>query len=529
MKDDERARGFSFHLSASAPPAEVDERAPDSGPSWFSPGTEQLDLDLEAFAASAPAPEVASPAAPVARASVNAASAALASSPAISTPREAARPAPPASVLEAPGPLSAPAPKITADDVTRTPAPVDATSPPPPTTHAPRAAAPAVRRIQFPKGGAKPRATEVRRSETVFSTSLSQAPRARLESNDDPELEANADGALPPEDLPELAAPKSLPRGSASASSSAPRTPSRVAKADVAKTNSANAVASASSPWAELARKGALLGRQSTEQGTRLAKDASERARQLWLSGRERALSALAARREGRKSSPVEGAEHRAPEASEVAETPSARPAPKPSSDAADRTSRALADRRGPWASGGAALVAGSLAYLGASHLFADKAPAEAANAARANTVQMAESEPEADAAPAAPALAKAVPADNAAPGDAEAQSPSPDSDDEEVAPPPSKKPSTAAGTPAAVETLAMPDGMSWPGKGLIEVVTEGRELVYVDGVFTGRGPLRRIPIQPGSHEVVVRTEGQERAVRLDVTTGKRARAVFGS
>lgn len=79
------------------------------------------------------------------------------------------------------------------------------------------------------------------------------------------------------------------------------------------------------------------------------------------------------------------------------------------------------------------------------------------------------------------------------------------------------------------VEVTPMPDGLSWPGKGLIEVVTSEEELIYVDGVFTGRGPLRRIPVSPGEHEVSIRTGGSKRSGMVAVEINKNTRAVFKS
>ena len=72
-----------------------------------------------------------------------------------------------------------------------------------------------------------------------------------------------------------------------------------------------------------------------------------------------------------------------------------------------------------------------------------------------------------------------------------------------------------------------LPAGMVWPGKGLLEVVTSEDELVYVDGVFTGRGPLRRVPVAPGAHEISIRKEGSERHGTADVEPGRTTRALF--
>lgn len=90
-----------------------------------------------------------------------------------------------------------------------------------------------------------------------------------------------------------------------------------------------------------------------------------------------------------------------------------------------------------------------------------------------------------------------------------------------------SEKPAQSGPAPMETEVTEMPKGMSWPGKGLIEVVTSQEELVYVDGVFTGRGPLRRIPVSPGEHEVSIRMDGKERKGSVKVLADKNTRAVF--
>jgi hypothetical protein len=96
-------------------------------------------------------------------------------------------------------------------------------------------------------------------------------------------------------------------------------------------------------------------------------------------------------------------------------------------------------------------------------------------------------------------------------------------------APAASKSVSAPAGgpTPMQVELTKMPDGLSWPGKGLIEVVTAEDELIYVDGVFTGRGPLRRIPVAPGEHDLRIKQNGAERTGQVKVELDRCTRAVF--
>jgi len=80
---------------------------------------------------------------------------------------------------------------------------------------------------------------------------------------------------------------------------------------------------------------------------------------------------------------------------------------------------------------------------------------------------------------------------------------------------------------PMTSEITALPEGLSWPGKGLIEVVTSEDELIYIDGVFTGRGPLRRVPVTPGKHDVAIKTGGEERTGTVVVEAEKSTRAVF--
>jgi hypothetical protein len=92
--------------------------------------------------------------------------------------------------------------------------------------------------------------------------------------------------------------------------------------------------------------------------------------------------------------------------------------------------------------------------------------------------------------------------------------------------------PSKAAAPAAPVlhtEITSLPEGLSWPGKGLIEVVTSEDELIYIDGVFTGRGPLRRVPVTPTKHHVAIKSGGEERTGTVDVQADKTTRVVFRS
>lgn len=95
---------------------------------------------------------------------------------------------------------------------------------------------------------------------------------------------------------------------------------------------------------------------------------------------------------------------------------------------------------------------------------------------------------------------------------------------------PSAKRPAAATPSgpaPPAIETLPMPTGLDYPGKGLIEVVTAEDELIYVNGVFIGRGPLRRVPVNPGEHAISIRNGSGERKGLLTIEAGRCSRASF--
>lgn len=72
---------------------------------------------------------------------------------------------------------------------------------------------------------------------------------------------------------------------------------------------------------------------------------------------------------------------------------------------------------------------------------------------------------------------------------------------------------------------LPLPEGLTVPqGKGLLEVDSGGQHKLYVDNVFVGRGPLRRIPIDPGTHQLQTQLDGIEEVHSVDVVAGRRVR-----
>lgn len=94
------------------------------------------------------------------------------------------------------------------------------------------------------------------------------------------------------------------------------------------------------------------------------------------------------------------------------------------------------------------------------------------------------------------------------------------------AAPAPSAPASAPAGAPAVqtVDTTLPPGVVIGRNKGLLEVETGGPQAIFVDGVFVGRGPLRRIPLSPGSHEVRTKQAGRQRVDRVQITQGRRTR-----
>jgi len=77
------------------------------------------------------------------------------------------------------------------------------------------------------------------------------------------------------------------------------------------------------------------------------------------------------------------------------------------------------------------------------------------------------------------------------------------------------------------IEIAPLPSGAAFPGRGLLEVVTSERELVYVDGIFIGRGPLRRIPLLPGPHAILIRNGGKERVAEAELRVGASTQVHF--
>lgn len=99
-----------------------------------------------------------------------------------------------------------------------------------------------------------------------------------------------------------------------------------------------------------------------------------------------------------------------------------------------------------------------------------------------------------------------------------------PDEADDLVAAPPGAE-RVVRKTVANVRDLALPEGLTVPaGKGLLEVDSGGQHKLYVDNVFVGRGPVRRIPLDPGTHQVQTQLDGVEELHSVPVVANRRAR-----
>jgi hypothetical protein len=82
-----------------------------------------------------------------------------------------------------------------------------------------------------------------------------------------------------------------------------------------------------------------------------------------------------------------------------------------------------------------------------------------------------------------------------------------------------------AAAAAPTTQDLPMPPGVVIAhAKGLLEIDTSDQQAIYVDGVFVGRGPLRRIPLDPGSHQVELRDGSANSGFSVAIKQGRRAR-----
>lgn len=86
-------------------------------------------------------------------------------------------------------------------------------------------------------------------------------------------------------------------------------------------------------------------------------------------------------------------------------------------------------------------------------------------------------------------------------------------------------KPAAPKANAPKIEELALPPGVPLAAdKGLLEIEIVDKDAIYVDGTFVGRGPQRRVPVDPGTHEVKLRKPGEEQTFSVEVKRGSRTR-----
>ncbi len=89
---------------------------------------------------------------------------------------------------------------------------------------------------------------------------------------------------------------------------------------------------------------------------------------------------------------------------------------------------------------------------------------------------------------------------------------------------PPGSQPAKARMQMTTAE-LPLPEGIQIAaGKGLLEVNSGETHKIYVNGVFVGRGPVRRVPLTAGKHEVELRNDGEVDKHEITIVADKRIR-----
>jgi len=72
---------------------------------------------------------------------------------------------------------------------------------------------------------------------------------------------------------------------------------------------------------------------------------------------------------------------------------------------------------------------------------------------------------------------------------------------------------------------MALPEDIAVaPDKGLLELATHGQHKLYVGDVFVGRGPIRRVPLEPGAHHIRIQGDGDETVQEVTIVPGRRLR-----
>ncbi len=111
----------------------------------------------------------------------------------------------------------------------------------------------------------------------------------------------------------------------------------------------------------------------------------------------------------------------------------------------------------------------------------------------------------------------------NAIPETAAADPTLPEAIEHSVAPPGTK--TEKARVQMNTTDLPLPDDVQIASdKGLLEVNSGDGHKIYVNGVFVGRGPVRRVPLSAGKHAIELRQDGEIDSFDVTISAGKRVR-----
>jgi hypothetical protein len=91
------------------------------------------------------------------------------------------------------------------------------------------------------------------------------------------------------------------------------------------------------------------------------------------------------------------------------------------------------------------------------------------------------------------------------------------------------REPAAPSGPKIVIEPVDLPPGVDpGPGRGLLDVMGEASDQLYVDGTFVGRGPGRSVPTSAGAHEVKIVRGEMAYSTQVELSAAKRLRVRLG-
>jgi DNA-binding response OmpR family regulator len=91
------------------------------------------------------------------------------------------------------------------------------------------------------------------------------------------------------------------------------------------------------------------------------------------------------------------------------------------------------------------------------------------------------------------------------------------------------REPVAPSGPKIVIEPVDLPPGVDpGSGRGLLDVMGEASDQLYVDGTFVGRGPGRSVPTSAGSHEVKIVRGEMAYSTQVELSAAKRLRVRLG-